>query len=122
MNPNTSSTDRQVAASADTQITSSSAPDAQTAISPAQAAVPDTQTTHSPDAQATPPQSPAAPQAAPPKKHGALSAAFSDYLCALRALRLSQDSTMLYNPTALDLWVSADRQPLCVPAGQTVRL
>lgn len=45
-----------------------------------------------------------------------------DYLCALRALRLSQDSTMLYNPTALDLWVSADRQPLCVPAGQTVRL
>ena len=84
MNPNTSSTDRQVAASADTQITSSSAPDAQTAISPAQAAVPDTQTTHSPDAQATPPQSPAAPQAAPPKKHGALSAAFSDYLCALR--------------------------------------
>ena len=62
MNPNTSSTDRQVAASADTQITSSSVS----------------------DAQATPPQSPAAPQAAPPKKHGALSAAFSDYLCALR--------------------------------------
>ena len=62
MNPNTSSTDRQVAASVDTQITPSSVS----------------------DAQATPPQSPAAPQAAPPKKHGALSAAFSDYLCALR--------------------------------------
>ena len=44
-----------------------------------------------------------------------------DYLCALRALRLSQDSTMLYNPTALDLWVSVDRLPACIPAGATVK-
>ena len=42
------------------------------------------------------------------------------YRAAQRALVVSADETMIYNPTAMDVWVNKDRQPLCIPAGQTV--
>ena len=42
------------------------------------------------------------------------------YRAAQRALVVSADEAMIYNPTAMDVWVNKDRQPLCIPAGQTV--
>ncbi len=45
-----------------------------------------------------------------------------DYVNALRALRFSADKTIVYNPTAIDVWIGVDYQPVKIPAGQTVKL
>ncbi len=45
-----------------------------------------------------------------------------DYLTALRALAFSADRTMVYNPTATDVWLEVDDAPVKIPAGQTVHL
>lgn len=45
-----------------------------------------------------------------------------EYMTAQRALRISVDETVFYNPTAIDVWVERDkREVFCIPAGQTVR-
>ena len=44
-----------------------------------------------------------------------------DYLTALRALRFSADRTMVYNPTATDVWVEVDRDPVVCPAGKVTK-
>ncbi len=43
-----------------------------------------------------------------------------DYLNALRSLRVSADSNIIYNPTATDVWVTADGKPHKIAAGETV--
>lgn len=45
-----------------------------------------------------------------------------DYVTALRALSFSQDCTMVYNPTATDVWISADGKPARIAAGAVVHL
>ena len=45
-----------------------------------------------------------------------------DYLSALWQLRFNLERTVVYNPTALDLWIEADKKPYRIPAGATVRL
>lgn len=45
-----------------------------------------------------------------------------NYLQALWQLRFNVERTVVYNPTALDLWIEADRKPYKIPAGATVRL
>ncbi len=40
-----------------------------------------------------------------------------DYISALRALRFSVDRTLVYNPTATDVWIEADGVSLKVGAG-----
>lgn len=43
-----------------------------------------------------------------------------DYLNALRALRVSADCRIIYNPTAIDIWVTAEDKPCKIAAGETV--
>ncbi len=45
-----------------------------------------------------------------------------DYVMALRALEFSADRTMVHNPTATDVWISVDKEPVMIAAGATVRL
>lgn len=45
-----------------------------------------------------------------------------DYAMALKALRISADKTLVYNPTQIDVWISADECPVKIPAGETVKL
>lgn len=45
-----------------------------------------------------------------------------EYVMALRALTVSADGTMIKNPTATDVWVSADGNPVKIPAGETAVL
>lgn len=45
-----------------------------------------------------------------------------DYVMALKALRISADKTLVYNPTQIDVWISADERPVKIPAGETVKL
>ena len=45
-----------------------------------------------------------------------------DYRNAQKALRVSANGSILYNPTFTDVWVKADGQAVCIPAGQTVKL
>lgn len=45
-----------------------------------------------------------------------------NYLTALWQLRFNVERTVVYNPTALDLWIEADRMPYKIPAGATVNL
>ena len=46
-----------------------------------------------------------------------------DYKAAQRALRVSVDEKMLFNPTAIDVWVEKDKADvICIPAGETVYL
>lgn len=45
-----------------------------------------------------------------------------DYVMALRALEFSADRTLVYNPTATNVWVTVDREPVEIPAGKTVKL
>ncbi|MBQ8716864.1 MAG: polysaccharide deacetylase family protein [Clostridia bacterium] len=44
-----------------------------------------------------------------------------DYIMALRALRFSADRTMVYNPTATDVWVDVDGKAVVCPAGKVTR-
>ena len=45
-----------------------------------------------------------------------------DYVTAVRALRYSEDQTMVYNPSALDVWISVNGDPVCIEGGSFVRL
>ena len=45
-----------------------------------------------------------------------------DYVMALRALEFSADRSMVYNPTATDVWVRYNHESIKIPAGQLVRL
>ena len=45
-----------------------------------------------------------------------------NYLTALWQLRFTAARDVVYNPTALDLWIEVDRNPVMIPAGKTVRL
>ena len=45
-----------------------------------------------------------------------------DYITALRALSFSADCTMVYNPTATDVWITADEKPTRIAAGAVVHL
>ena len=45
-----------------------------------------------------------------------------DYLTAQRRLEVSVDGAILRNPSAVDVWVTKDREPVKIPAGQTVRV
>ncbi len=45
------------------------------------------------------------------------------YKTAQRALRVSSDETILYNPTDTDVWVEKDKtEIICIPAGKTICL
>ena len=44
-----------------------------------------------------------------------------DYWTALRALRFSADRTMVYNPTATDVWVEVDGTPVLCAAGKLTK-
>jgi peptidoglycan/xylan/chitin deacetylase (PgdA/CDA1 family) len=44
-----------------------------------------------------------------------------DYLQAVNNLRFSADETYIYNPSAIDVWVSVDKQPIKIPAGKQVK-
>jgi peptidoglycan/xylan/chitin deacetylase (PgdA/CDA1 family) len=44
-----------------------------------------------------------------------------DYVMALRALRFSADRTMVYNPTATDVWIDVDKETVCCPAGKITK-
>lgn len=44
------------------------------------------------------------------------------YREAFLRLEFSVDGTMVYNPSALDVWLEQRKQLFCVPAGETVRL
>lgn len=45
------------------------------------------------------------------------------YMQAQRALRITVDERVLYNPTAIPVWVEKDKkQVICIPAGEIVRL
>ncbi len=45
-----------------------------------------------------------------------------DYVTAVRALRYSEDQTMVYNPSALDVWISVNGDPVCIEGGSFVKL
>ncbi len=44
------------------------------------------------------------------------------YATALKQLVFTVDGTVAMNPTALDLWIAVDGQPVKIPSGQTVTL
>ncbi|MCA0758740.1 polysaccharide deacetylase, partial [Paenibacillus sp. N4] len=44
------------------------------------------------------------------------------YQNALKALRFSVDRSMVHNPNALEVWVSADGESVRIAAGETKRL
>ena len=46
----------------------------------------------------------------------------ADYLEASRNLKFSAECGSVYNPSATDVWISVDREPVMVPAGKTIRL
>lgn len=41
-----------------------------------------------------------------------------DYITAIRSLEISADETIIYNPTAIDVWLTADGNPTVVRAGE----
>lgn len=45
-----------------------------------------------------------------------------DYVHAVKALRFSVAQTMVYNPTAVTVWISVDGEPVEVPAGKRIHL
>lgn len=45
-----------------------------------------------------------------------------DYVQASRSLRFSADRKLVYNPSAQDVWISVDREPVCVAAGEFKKL
>ena len=45
-----------------------------------------------------------------------------DYVMALRALEFSADRSMVYNPTATDVWVRCNHENVKIPAGKLTRL
>ena len=45
-----------------------------------------------------------------------------DYLKAVRSLRFTANCTAVHNPSAIDVWIKADHEKVCIPAGKTVIL
>ncbi len=45
-----------------------------------------------------------------------------DYITAVRNLIVSMDGKIIYNPSALDVWVEADGEPIKISGGRTVSL
>lgn len=45
-----------------------------------------------------------------------------NYLTALKQMVFAVDNSSVINPTALDLWITVDSEPVMVPAGKTVSL
>ena len=45
-----------------------------------------------------------------------------DYLAAYNALKYSVDGNLVYNPSALDVFISCDGKGVKIPAGSTVKL
>lgn len=45
-----------------------------------------------------------------------------DYVMAMRGLITSVDARTIFNPSAIDVYVSVDEEAVCIPAGQTIRL
>ncbi len=45
-----------------------------------------------------------------------------DYITAQRSLQFTAKQDVAHNPTALDVYISIDREPVRIPAGQTIRL
>ena len=43
-------------------------------------------------------------------------------MSALRALRFSADRTLVYNPSAADVWIEADHVCVKLPGGATLNL
>lgn len=45
-----------------------------------------------------------------------------DYLNAVKALRFSAAGSIVYNPSAISVWITADGQAVEIPSGQTIKL
>lgn len=45
-----------------------------------------------------------------------------DYIQAARRLVTSCDGELIYNPSAVDVWVTKDNEKVCIPAGKTISL
>lgn len=45
-----------------------------------------------------------------------------DYIAALKSLRVSTDRTIIYNPSAIDVWVTVNNQTVHIKSGDTFRL
>ncbi|MBR6728884.1 MAG: polysaccharide deacetylase, partial [Clostridia bacterium] len=45
-----------------------------------------------------------------------------DYITALRSLVISADNTMVYNPSALTVWFTADGEVMSVAPGELLKL
>ncbi|MEA4824983.1 MAG: polysaccharide deacetylase family protein [Clostridiaceae bacterium] len=44
-----------------------------------------------------------------------------DYVTAVRSIQFGVDDKLIHNPSALDVWVTADNEPVKISSGQTVR-
>lgn len=42
-----------------------------------------------------------------------------NYITALKQVKVSVDESTVYNPTAYDIWVSVNGEPVVIPAGLT---
>jgi peptidoglycan/xylan/chitin deacetylase (PgdA/CDA1 family) len=45
-----------------------------------------------------------------------------DYVTALQDLKFSVDKTMVYNPSAIPVWIGVDSKPICVKPGEITNL
>lgn len=45
-----------------------------------------------------------------------------DYITAQRSLVISCDGDIIFNPSAVDVWVSQNGSPICIKGGETIRL
>ena len=45
-----------------------------------------------------------------------------DYVQAARSLRFSRNRKMVYNPSAQDVWISVDREPVRIAGGEFRKL
>ncbi|MNU05588.1 hypothetical protein D3C72_2504470 [compost metagenome] len=45
-----------------------------------------------------------------------------DYVEAVKSLRFSVDQSRVYNPTATDVWITAEGNSVKIPAGKHVKL
>ena len=45
-----------------------------------------------------------------------------DYITAQRSLVISCDGDVIFNPSAVDVWVSQNGSPICIKGGETIRL
>ena len=45
-----------------------------------------------------------------------------DYINALKHLRFTHDCDIVYNPTAIDVWIGVNNKPVKIPGGERVRI